>query len=143
MTDSGKVTLEEALRATPLNDGPGRWYDVFSPTRVLIAEVKLDHNMNQQQQQVNKDTILVEKKKTKKCRGNRKEQRRRRKLRRQEAKKTKKQNHEEPMNGMDHDRTVSNDGQRDVDEETVEEEQHERVQVSCRLCRNGVVIIDD
>ena len=72
--------------------------------------------------------MMVEKKKTKKCRGNRKEQQRRRKLRRQEAKK---QNHEKPMNGMDQDMIVSDDGQ------------HERVQVSCHLCRNGVVIIDD
>ena len=51
MTDSGKVTLEEVSRATPLNDGQGRWSDVFSPTRVLTAEDKLDHNMNQQQEQ--------------------------------------------------------------------------------------------
>ena len=132
MTDSGKVTLEEASRATPLNDGQGRWYDVFSPTRVLTAEETLDHNMNQQQQ-VHKDTMMMEmgKKKTKKCRGNRKEQQRRRKLRRQEEKKAKKQNNEEPMNGMDQDMAVSDDGQ------------HERVQVSCHLCRDEVVVIDD
>ena len=124
MTDSGKVTLEEASRATPLNDGQGRWYDVFSPTRVFTAEEKLDHNVNQQQQQ-------AEKKKTKKCRGNRKEQQRRRKLSRQEEKKAKKQNNEGMMNGMDQDMAVSDDGQ------------HERVQVSCHLCRNVIVIIDD
>ena len=74
---------------------------------------------------------MMEKKKTKKCRGNRKEQQRRRKLRRQEEKKAKKQNNEEPMNGMDQDMTVSDDGQ------------HERVQVSCHLRRNEVVVIDD
>ena len=51
MADSGKVTLEETLRAMPLNDGQGCWHDVFSPTRVLTAEEKLNHNMNQQQQQ--------------------------------------------------------------------------------------------
>ena len=135
MTDSGKVTLEEASRAMPLNDGQGCWHDVFSPTRVLTAEEKLDHNMNQQQQQqqVEKDTMMMEmgKKKTKKCRGNRKEQQRRRKLRRQEEKKAKKQNNEEPMNGMDQDMAVSDD------------RQHERVQVSCHLCRDEVVVIDD
>ena len=38
MTDSGKVTVEEASRAMPLNDGQGRWYDVFSPTRVLLLK---------------------------------------------------------------------------------------------------------
>ena len=136
MTDSGKVTLVEASRATPLNDGQGRWYDVFSPTRGLTAEEKLDHNMiqqqQQQQQQVNKDTIMMEmKKKTKKCRGNRKEQQRRRKLRRQQDNKRKKQNNEGMINGMDQDMAVSDD------------RQHERVQVSCHLRKKGVVLIDD
>jgi hypothetical protein len=50
MTDSGKVTVEEVSRSTPLHDGQGRWYDVLSPTRVLTAAEKLDHNMNQRQQ---------------------------------------------------------------------------------------------
>ena len=51
---------------------------------------------------------MMEKKKTKKCR--------------QVGKKTKKQNNEEPINGMDQDMTVLDDGQRDV-----EEGPHERV----------------
>ena len=101
------------------------------------------NQQQQQQQQVNKDTMMMGKKKMKKCHGNRKEQQRRRKLRRQEGKKAKKQNNEEPINHMDQDMTVPDDGQRDVEEKAVEAGQYERVQVSCHLCRNGVVIIDD
>ena len=139
MTDSSRVTLVEASRATPLHDGQGCWYDVLSPTQVLTAEEKLDHNMNQQQQQqeqeqVNKDTMMMEKKKkkkTKKCRGNRKEQQRRRRQRRQAEKKAMKQNNEEVLNNMDQDMTVPDDGQ------------DERMEVSGHLCRNAVVIIDN
>ena len=127
MTDGGKVTLEEASRAASLNDGQGRWYDVLSPRRVLTAEEKLDHDMNQQQQlqQVNKDMMRTKKKK---CRGNRKEQQRRRRLRRQEEKKAKKLNNEEMMNSMDQDMTVPDDEQ-----DHIEEGQQGRMQVSCHL----------
>ena len=56
---------------------------------------------------------------------------------------SKKQNNEVMMNSIDQDMAVSDDRQRDVEEEAVEEGQHERVQVRCHLCRNGVVMIDD
>ena len=133
MTDSDKVTLKKASK-TPLPDGQGRWYELLSPTQILTGEEKLGHDMNQQQQQQQiEGEAMKMKMKKKKCHGNRKEQHRRQRLRRQEEKQAKKDMNEETMNRIDHDMTVPNDGQHDVQKEEEKEGQLERMEVSCHL----------